>query len=60
MTCERCGGGHAVVAVWDEPENEGGLMFGDELLGLLLCGPCLRETEGQGPWHGVELLEEAA
>jgi hypothetical protein len=48
------------VAVWDEPENEGGLMFGDELLGLLLCGPCLRETEGQGPWHGVELLEEAA
>jgi hypothetical protein len=35
-------------------------MFGDQLLGLLLCGPCLRETEADGLWDGVELLEEVA
>ena len=46
--------------MWDEPENEGALMFGDQLAGLLLCGACLRETEADGPWDGVELLEEAA
>ena len=60
MKCERCEKRRATVAVWDAPENEGALLFGDEWLGLLLCGPCLRETEAKGPWDGVEPLEEAA
>lgn len=58
MTCDRCEQAEATVCVWDEPENASGLMFGDELLGRLLCGSCLRETEADGPWHGVEVLDE--
>lgn len=59
MICDRCEEREATVCVWDEPENASGLMFGDELAGRLLCGPCLLVTEADGPWHGVEVLDEA-
>ena len=40
----------------DEPENEGALMFGDQIAGVLLCTPCLDATEADGPWSFVEAL----
>jgi hypothetical protein len=56
--CERCAARPATICAIDEPENDGSLMFGDEVTGVLLCGPCLRETEAQGPWDAVEVLDE--
>lgn len=42
-----------MVAI-DEPENEGALMFGDQIAGVLLCTSCLALTEADGPWSFVE------
>ena len=58
MTCESCGAEPAVACVWDEPDNEGAMLFGDELIGLLVCEDCLHRSQALGPWAGVELLEE--
>lgn len=55
MTCDRCGR-PASHCAWDEPENDGALMFGDELLGMLLCARCLAASMAEGPWDGVEAL----
>ncbi|MGE0025673.1 MAG: hypothetical protein AB7O78_01540 [Thermoleophilia bacterium] len=41
------------------PENDGALLFGDQVNGMLLCDPCLKETEADGPWDQVELLDAA-
>jgi hypothetical protein len=49
-----------LVCAIDAPEQDGGLMFGDPLLGLLLCGSCLTATEADGPWSSVERLDVAA
>lgn len=40
----------------DLPEQDGGLMFGDQVAGLLLCPACLAVTEADGPWSTVEAL----
>jgi hypothetical protein len=56
MACERCARRLATVCASDEPENEGALRFGDPLLGRLLCLPCLRQTEREGPWSHVDPL----
>ncbi len=55
MRCERCHLRPAVVAVVDEPE-----VLWDEVLGWVLCRPCLCVTEADGPWHQVHVLDEAA
>lgn len=34
-------------------------MFGDQVAGRLLCGPCLAVTEADGPWDAVEVLDAA-
>lgn len=59
MRCDRCTEAATHVA-WDEPENEGALMFGDEVIGVALCDRCLAETLELGPWDGVEPLEAVA
>ena len=56
MTCERCHDAPPLVCAVDAPEQEGGLMFGDPLLGVLLCRACLSVTEADGPWSSVEVL----
>jgi len=60
LSCERCLRRPAALCATDEPENEGALLFGDELVGVLLCRPCLRETEEDGPWSAVDELEPAS
>lgn len=55
MRC-RCGRAATVVAT-DLPENAGGLMFGDEVLGVALCASCLAASEEDGPWDEVWPLE---
>lgn len=57
MTCERCRHRRAHYVVWDEAENDAALIFGDQLIGMVLCGLCLVTSELDGPWDGVELLE---
>jgi len=54
VTCERCKRRPAVVAVVDAP----GFLW-DEVLGRVLCGPCLDATEADGPWDEVHELVEA-
>lgn len=49
-----------LVCAIDLPEQEGGLMFGDQVLGVLLCATCLAASELLGPWAQVETLETAA
>lgn len=58
MTCERCGCAPPRFVAIDLPEQEGGMM-GDQIAGLLLCGPCLAASEADGPWDAVEALEPA-
>lgn len=60
VTCDHCHDAPPLFCAWDEPEQEGGLMFGDQVLGVLLCSACLAVTEADGPWHGVEPLEAGA
>lgn len=48
------------VCAIDLPEQEGGLMFADQVLGRLLCASCLKATEADGPWSSVEPLDVAA
>lgn len=61
MKCDMC---HdtppPLVCAIDEPEQEGGLMFGDQLLGVLLCLDCLAVSEEMGPWSLVVGLDVAA
>lgn len=56
MTCDHCHDAPPLVCAIDEPEQEGALMFGDPLLGVLLCRTCLALTEADGPWSSVEVL----
>ena len=58
LLCDRCARPATHVAR-DEPEQEGGLLMGDELLGVMLCDACLAVTEADGSWDGVEVLEAA-
>ena len=51
MTCERCKRRPAVVAVVDALE-----FLWDEVLGWVLCRPCLKDTEADGPWDEVHAL----
>lgn len=60
MTCDRCAMTPPQVCAIDLPEQEGGLMFADQVLGRLLCGACLAATEADGPWSSVEALDVAA
>ena len=53
LTCERCDAPPLFVGI-DEPDNDGGLMFGDQILGVLLCAACLGASEVDGPWSVVE------
>lgn len=59
IPCERCGLAPSRFVAIDLPEQEGGLMFGDQVAGRLLCGPCLTVTEADGPWDAVEALDAA-
>ncbi len=59
MRCEACNDAPPLVCAIDEPEQDGGLMFGDPVLGMLLCAACLVASEADGPWDQVELLEPA-
>jgi hypothetical protein len=60
LACERCARRPAAVCATDEPENEGALGLGDQLAGWLLCLPCLRQTERDGPWSAEDRLDPAA
>lgn len=60
MTCDRCHQHPAAVCAVDEPDNDGVLLFGDQISGRLLCDHCLAVTEADGPWHDVIRLEVAA
>lgn len=58
MRCERCGArGRVLWACVDEPEEESVVLFGDEVLGLVLCSPCLDRSERDGPWDIVTRLD---
>jgi hypothetical protein len=59
IRCDHCHERPPRHVAWDLPENEGGLLMGDELLGVLLCDACLAVTAADGPWDGVEALEAA-
>lgn len=59
MTCDRCQTRPADVVAIDEPDNDGALLFGDQVADRMLCGHCLRVTEADGPWHDVIHLEAA-
>lgn len=58
LRCERCGSRRAVWACVDEPEQEGAT-FGDEVLGMVMCTPCLDLSEADGPWDLVARLDAA-
>lgn len=58
-TCDRCTEQPATVTVFDEPDNDAALMWGDKVAIRHLCGACLAETEADGPWHRVTLLAPA-
>jgi len=60
VKCERCNDAPPHVCAIDLPSNDGGLMFGDQVLGMLLCAPCLFITSVDGPWDVVEVLDVAA
>ena len=60
IACEGCGRRPAQVCASDEPEHESALLFGDPLLGRLLCRACLRRSERDGPWSHVDPLEREA
>ena len=60
IACEGCGRRPAQVCASDEPEHESALLFGDPLLGRLLCRACLRRSERDGPWSHVDALEYEA
>jgi hypothetical protein len=57
LLCERCLRARAVASASDEPENDGALFFGDELVGVLLCASCLRETEQDGQSSAVDPID---
>lgn len=59
MTCDRCHQHPATVCCVDEPDNDGALMFGDQVAGRMLCDECLTVAVADGPWHEVIGLEVA-
>lgn len=58
MTCDTCRRRPAVFLTVDQPEQEGGLLFGDETLGRVLCQPCLTRSLQDGPWDHVLRLAD--
>lgn len=56
LLCERCQDAPPLFVGIDEPDNDGWLMFGDQVLGVMLCAACLANSEVAGPWAAVEAL----
>jgi hypothetical protein len=51
--CERCHERPPTCCVVDLPDTEAMVEFGNEIVGLLICDPCLSETEREGEWDMV-------
>jgi hypothetical protein len=54
MTCERLGcRRRALWCALEDPEQDCAELFGDDVVGICLCGACLRASEADGPWSAV-------
>lgn len=58
MRCERCGTRRALWAAIEDPEQEAAVLFGDDVVAMCLCLPCLEVTEVDGPWSAVYRIDE--
>ena len=58
MTCERCATRRAVWCALEDPEQDAATLFGDDVVAICLCLPCLDASEAEGPWSAVYRIDD--